>query len=126
MLNIDLDEATGIATFHPVGALTATDFEAAGALVDPWLEKNGKLNGLIILTRDFPGWDSFAGLVSHVKFVRNHHRQISHLALVTDSQLAGFAEKMGKHFVAAEIRHYPFNELESARQWIVSAEGANN
>jgi hypothetical protein len=119
MLNIELDTETGLAIFQPEGTLTAADFQAAAELIDPWLEENEKLSGLIIRTKQFPGWESFGALISHVKFVRNHHRQISHLAFVTDSHLGDLAEKIGNHFVAAEIKHYPFDEFDSARQWIV-------
>jgi hypothetical protein len=39
----------------------------------------------MIRTESFPGWESFGALVSHLKFVADHHRQIERIAAVTDS-----------------------------------------
>jgi hypothetical protein len=36
----------------------------------------------------------------------------------TDSKIADVAESLGKHFVKASIKHFPFNDLESAKSWM--------
>ncbi len=122
MLNVELDEETGIAILIPDGALSESDFMNASALIDPYIEKSGKLKGLIIKVKAFPGWESFASMIKHFNFVKEHHRKVSHVALVTDSVLGDFAEKIVEHFVAAEIKHFSFNELDNAQNWIVDAE----
>ncbi len=122
MLNVELDEETGIAILIPDGALSESDFMNASTLIDPYIEKSGKLKGLIIWVKAFPGWESFASMIKHFNFVKEHHRKVSHVALVTDSVLGDFAEKIVEYFVAAEIRHFPFNELDNAQSWIVDAE----
>ena len=99
MLNVELDKVTGIATFKPDGALSENDFESAASVIDPYIETSGKLKGLIIRTKTFPGWESFGSLIKHLKFVKEHHQKVSHVALVTDSILGGFAEKIAEHFV---------------------------
>ncbi|MDF7806932.1 STAS/SEC14 domain-containing protein [Pontiellaceae bacterium B12219] len=118
MLNVTLDKETGIALLEPHGALIQSDFENAARLIDPYVEATGKLNGLIIYTEKFPGWDSFAALVSHLKFVKNHQHEIKKVAFVTDSALGNMAEHMGKHFIAAEIKHFDFQALEAAKRWV--------
>ena len=87
MLNVELDRATGLAVLRPEGALTESDFDAVAAVIDPYLEANGALNGLIIYTKDFPGWDTFGAMLKHFKFVRSHHQKLSRVALVTDSRM---------------------------------------
>ena len=71
MLKIELNEATGIAILEPEGALSEKDFIYASSVIDPYIEKSGKLNGLIINTRKFPGWESFGSLIKHFKFVKD-------------------------------------------------------
>ncbi|HSA65330.1 MAG TPA: STAS/SEC14 domain-containing protein, partial [Nitrospira sp.] len=93
---------------------------SAVAIIDPYLEKAGRLDGLIIHTKSFPGWDSFAALCSHLRFVKNLHQKVSRLAVVTDSPLGTFAETVGSHFVSAEIKVFPFREMEAAKTWIQS------
>jgi hypothetical protein len=87
-------------------------------VIDPYLTEHGVLNGLIIATEDFPGWDSFGALVRHTKFVRQHHEKLSRVALVTDSAIGDLAEKLASHFVAAEVRHFPYPGLADAQSWV--------
>ena len=117
MLNIKLDEARGIAVLEPDGALSKEDFENAAGVIDPYIEKEGELNGIIINVESFPGWDSFAAMIKHFKFIKNHHQKIERVAFVTDSPIGGFAEHVASHFINAEIKHFPFDRLKDAMEW---------
>ena len=121
MLKVILDTKNAIATLEPHGALTKEDFNLAVKAIDPYIEANGKLNGLIIATESFPGWDDFAALSRHITFVKNHHQKIKRLAFVTDSVVGGFAENIADHFIEAQIKTFPFGEIGKAKVWI--AEG---
>ena len=122
MLSVKIDEKNLVATLHPEGPLSANDFQSAAKIIDPLIERSGRLNGIIIHTRSFPGWDSFGALVSHMHFVKDHHKKISRVALVTDSSIGKFAEPIGSHFVKAELRVFSYQDLEKAREWIVGNE----
>ncbi|MDA1141449.1 MAG: STAS/SEC14 domain-containing protein [Planctomycetota bacterium] len=87
MLSVRIDEQKGVTIFEPNGPLSESDFKSAVKVIDPWIEKNGRLKGLIIRTKSFPGWESFGALSSHLKFVKGHHTKISRVAFVTDSVL---------------------------------------
>ena len=119
MLNVNLDEINGIAILQPDGALSEDDFKSAAKSIDVYIEKTGKLNGIIIYVESFPGWDSFAGFIAHLKFVKEHHKKVSHVAFVTDSPLGSLAEHVASHFVSAEIKSFSFTELDDAKRWIV-------
>ncbi len=119
MLNVGLNQVEGIAILVPDGELTEEDFQSAANLIDPYIETAGKLNGIIIHVKSFPGWDSFSALVSHLKFIRDHHEKVSFVALATDSPIGKFAEIVASHFVNAEIKEFSFNELENAKKWIL-------
>lgn len=118
MSSVKIDEARGIAILEPDGALSKTDFQSAAAIIDPFIEKAGRLNGVIIYTASFPGWDSFAALFSHLTFVKDHHKKVSRVALVTDSVIGKFAEAVGGHFINAKIKVFPFQEMGKATLWI--------
>ena len=122
MLTVNLNAIAGIAVLQPDGELSAEDFKSASNIIDPYIESTGKLKGLIIHVQSFPGWDSFAALISHLKFIKEHHKQVSHIALVTDSPIGGFAENIASHFVSAEIKNFAFSELDAAEKWILSTE----
>lgn len=118
MLSIDFDETAGIAILEPDGPLTKNDFESAARTIDPYIERGSALNGLIVHTESFPGWESFAALVSHLKFVKEHHRKVSRIAFSTDSAIGSYAETIASHFVNADIRSFSYRELEQAKKWV--------
>lgn len=117
MLSVQVDAARGIAILEPQGALSKDDFERAAKAIDPHIEKAGRLNGIVVRIQKFPGWDSFGALASHLRFVKYHHRKIVRVALCTDSALGAVAPKIGRHFVAAEIRAFKSSEFDSAKSW---------
>jgi SpoIIAA-like len=120
MLEYEFDSANSILLVKPESALEKNDFVQLAQAVDPQIEQSGDLAGLIISAPAFPGWDSFGAMVTHFRFVRDHHKHVKKIAVVTDSHLADVAEHLGSHFVAAEIQHFPAGEIEQARQWILN------
>lgn len=119
MIEYDLDKEHSILELRPKSALEKDDFVQLAHAVDPQIEANGDLAGVIINARSFPGWDSFGSLVTHLRFVRDHHKHVKKLAVVTDSHVGDVAEHLGSHFVSAEVRHFPAEQIEQARQWII-------
>ena len=119
MISYKLNENAGVLTVRPEGKLESQDFLTLSEVVDPFILKKGRLNGIIIVTERFPGWEDFKGMIEHIKFVRNHHRKIGKVAVVTDSKVADVAESLGKHFIKATIKHFTFEELELAKTWIL-------
>lgn len=120
MIEHTLDTAHGILYLRPKSALEEADFLQLAGTVDPFIEKTGRLAGLIIEAPRFFGWDSLGAMVAHFRFARDHHRQIRRVALVTDSALGDVAEKLVGHFAAAEIRHFARDQLAAAELWIKS------
>ncbi len=106
----------------PEGTLSESDFDSIASVIDPYLEEHGELRGLIIYTKDFPGWDSFGTMLKHFKFVKDHQQKLSHVALVTDSAIGNFAEKIAGHFISAEVKHFPYGQIIDAKNWILGAE----
>jgi len=120
MIEYDLDTEHSILEVRPKSALDKDDFVELAKAVDPQIEAHGDLAGLIISAPSFPGWDSFGSLVTHLRFVRDHHKHVKKIAVVTDSHLGDVAEHLTSHFVSAEIRHFPAGETQQARQWIAT------
>jgi len=119
MLKVTLDKKNKIVTLEPHGALTQEDFHSAIKIIDPFIEEFSNLNGLIIYTKSFPGWDNFAALVEHLKFIHDHHKKVSHVAFVTDSLIGDLTPKIANHFVKATVKHFKYKDLNSAKAWIL-------
>lgn len=118
MLKVTLDKENKIAVLVPDGALSKEDFDAAVKVIDPFIEKEGKLNGVIIYTESFPGWEDFSALSRHITFIKNHHKKIKKLAFVTNSIIGDLAENLTGHFVEAEIKDFPYDQIDTAKEWI--------
>jgi hypothetical protein len=118
MLTHELLRDDGILILRPQGPLEAGDFTSLAAVVDPYLQEHGTLRGIMVDAQSFPGWDSFAALVSHLRFVRDHHRLIGKVAAVSDSPILSAAPQLAKHFVKAEVRHFSANDRAAALAWL--------
>ncbi len=120
MVNVDFDEAKGIVILTPSGALHAEDFASVAEMVDPYIAEHGELGGLIIHTKTFPGWEDFSALLTHLRFVRDHHKHIEKVALVSDMPIHDFAARIANHFVRADVAAFDYDALDDAKKWMVS------
>jgi hypothetical protein len=121
MIEVQLFRDEGVAVVFPSGALAAADFEEIAALVDPFIEANGELKGLMIVADRFPGWESLGALIVHARFVRDHHQLIRRIAAVSDGATLTIVPQLARHFVKAEVRHFPFGERDAAMAWLKGA-----
>ena len=120
MIEHRLDSAHSVLYVRPTSRLEASDFVQLAKTVDPHIEEKGNLAGLIIEVASFPGWESLGAMASHFRFVRDHHRHVKKIAVVTDSPMGNVAEHLASHFVAAEIRHFPAGDRKAAEQWVMN------
>ena len=117
-LRFELITGKGVLVLEPQGELEAGDFERVGAEVDPYIAEVGGLRGLMIVAEHFPGWDDFAALTSHLRFVREHHQKIRRIAFVTDDRLLSVLPRISAQFLVAESRAFPMAERDDALLWV--------
>lgn len=120
MLKVSLNKEDAIVVLEPQGSLMKEDFSQAVKEIDPFIEKHGKLNGVIIYTMSFPGWEDFSALLEHLSFIKNHHKEVKRLAFVSNSKIGLFAEHITSHFVSAEIKNFKYDQFLQAKEWILS------
>lgn len=122
MIHPELLRDQGILIITPEGPLQQSDFENLAKLVDPFVESQGELHGLLIYTAKFPGWTNFAALLAHMKFVKDHHQHIAKVAAVTDSGFITIMPSIVSHFVHAQVRHFVYGDKQRALEWLQSQE----
>lgn len=118
MIEAKLLRDQGVLVVTPVGELTSTDFEQLRRLADPYIEKHGGLNGLLIDAEGFPGWEDFSNMLSHLGFVRDYESKIGRVAAVTDSGFLAILPKVADYFVGAEVRHFDYQDRDAALAWL--------
>lgn len=67
----------------------------------------------MIYTESLPGWSDFAALISHLKFVKNHHQKIAKIAALTDGMVISFLPRIADCFVDAEVKHFDYKDCVS-------------
>ena len=98
----------------PDGPPEKVDFERPASEIDPVIASRGELAGVMVCAKSFPGWRSFDALLSHLKFIADHHRQIDRIAVVTDSGLL----KIMPRIAELKVRHFNFEEKDRALAWL--------
>ncbi len=121
MLKVQLFKNRNIVVLTPAGKLQPADFQQAAATIDPWIETNGKLNGLVIAAEKFPGLDSFQGMFAHLKFIRDHHQKITRVAFASNSSMLGFIEPLTDHFTNAELKIFTYSSIQDALDWAANS-----
>jgi hypothetical protein len=121
MIDHSLDMKDGVLHLYPRDALDAEDFAELSQVVDPYIVEHGGLNGVIVESDAFPGWDTFGAMAAHFRFVRDHQKFIKKVAVVTDSAIGSALEHLASHFVSAKIRHFPMSDRQAAYSWVTSA-----
>jgi hypothetical protein len=112
---------TGVLVVEVKEPLRSRDFDQMAVTSTAWIDAHGGLQGLVIHTQEFPGWENAASMLRHLRFVREHHRKIRRIALVTSSRLVSLAPSFGEHFVKTEVRGFGYPELKAAIAWAGAA-----
>jgi hypothetical protein len=118
MINFELLKDKGLLVLRPDGPLSADDFQRISQAVDPYILENGRLNGVLIEAPSFPGWDSFAGFIGHMRFVRDHQRKIERIALATDSEILKLAPRIAEHFAHPAFKVFGSGDADRALAWL--------
>jgi hypothetical protein len=121
MIEFELLRDRGILIVSPNGPLAKADFARLAREVDPFIAANGKLTGLMVCVTAFPGWNSFAAFLSHLGFVRDHHRKIDRIAAVADSAWLKVMTRISRYFVSPQVRQFPSNQRTEALAWLEEA-----
>lgn len=122
MLDISLLEEVNIAVLRPTSPLEAEDFENAARQLDPEIARIGGLSGIMVVAPEFPGWEDFRAITSHFRFVRDHHKKIARVALVSDSAALKTFPSLARLFVDAEVRLFRSGSEDDALRWLATTE----
>ena len=120
LCEIDADNELLILEPDQKRGLSEDDFARVTEVVDDYLKDHPQLNGILIISKHFPGWQGMGAMLSHMSFVRDHHRKIKRIAIVTDSPLGKFADYAVDHFIKADVRSFEHDKKSQALDWLRS------
>ena len=120
MISLELKKADGIVIIEPSGVLEETDFTRLSKEIDAYINEKGRINGVIIHTKKFPGWKNFGAFRNHMKFIKGHHKKVKRVAAVTDSKIMLIVLRIANFFISAEIKHFNYADMDAAKKWILA------
>ena len=103
---------------HPDGALSQDDFRILDEAVECYFEEPAGVRGLMIEAPSFPGWEDFHGFLAHMRFVKEHQKQLLRVAAVTDGGMLAVLPKFANLFLSAELKHFDTSERGAALDWL--------
>ena len=115
---LDADEGILLLEPDPDKALSEDDFEAVGHTIGDYLDSHDRLRGIMIHSRRFPGWQSVGALFAHLKFVGSVHARIDKVAMVTNSPMGSFAERVLDPLMLAKVRKFDYDQRDDAMAWL--------
>jgi SpoIIAA-like len=118
MLNHELVHDLGIFVLSPAGPLETADIREFARRVDPYIQRNGDLKGMMIYTETFSGWKDVASIGSHIRFIKDHHRSVAKVATVSDSRVLFWLQIIIGSFIRPKVRHFAFNDEAAALEWL--------
>lgn len=118
MISVDTVRDKKILLIAPQGPLERGDFQTIANEFERAVASMGKLTGLLIKTRSFPGWETFEAITAHLKFIASYHRSIERVAVVTESRFMRIVPRLAGYFVHPTIRVFAFEETEKALGWL--------
>ena len=118
MIEYELLPDQGIVVITPTGPLESRDFLKLATEVDAIIASEGRLSGVVIYAREFPGWKNIGAFLSHIRFVAARHRKIERVALVTDSSFLKAVPHIAGHLIHPKIKQFNFDEKSQALSWL--------
>ncbi|MEA3277234.1 MAG: STAS/SEC14 domain-containing protein [Pseudomonadota bacterium] len=120
MIAIQTDRPDQVIEVTASGEVTAEDYESVLIpAVEDRLRRHEKIRILYHLTKDFSGFSAGA-LWDDTKVGLGHLRAWERIALVTDVDWIGNSAKVFGFLMPSEVRVFPTERLDEARDWIVS------
>ncbi len=118
MIKYEIIRDQGIVIIEPLSSLQQKDFEALTKDIDEYIKAHSSVNGIIIHARSFPGWENIGAFMHHFRFVKDHHKKVKRVAVLTNSLFLTVMPSIAKLFVSPSIKHFGYDQVDDAKQWI--------
>ena len=119
-MNISYRTDNGILSVEPTGPLSETDFETLSEELSSARTREAGLTGVLIRSKDFPGYERFSDMLAHAEFVRKQGDKVPKVALCTDSPVGKLLTTLGATFVDADVKRFSFDQQGEAERWLLN------
>ena len=99
------------------GELKAEDFAGVARAMDDHINETDTIPNLVLHVPEIPHWESFHALKAHFRLVRERHRLIKKIAVVSDMLAFSIMPYIMDHFLSAKVRHFQEDHADEAIAW---------
>lgn len=117
MLQIAIDTRENIAVVTPEGRISADHIKDVASKLDAYINETDRVPNLVLHAKSVPFWADFDALKQHMKLIKDHHKLIRKVAIVSDTKLLWLARSIVDHFVAANVRRFNEDSIDDAIAW---------
>lgn len=117
MLNIDIDQDANVFVMSLGHELGFSDVEKLKNKLDQYINETDRVPNLVFKVLKRPHWENFKTLKEHLRLVRDHHKLVKKVAVVSDGLMLNFLPGIIDHFVGAKVRHFSNDDLREAMDW---------
>ncbi len=117
MIDIRVEDDGSLVTAVPTGKITEADVTALADAMSGSINTHDRIPALLIHASKFPGYDSFAALMAHLKLIHDRESLVPRVAVVSDGVLLPLGQMLARLFVRAEVRHFAEADLDEATEW---------
>jgi len=117
MIHLEIDKARNLVHLSPEGKLEKADFDRLTETLNEHINMTDSVPAIIIETRGRPHWDSYGAFLRHMEFIKDYHKLVPKIAIVSDSSALSMARSLADHLVKAKVRYFPIGSAAEAADW---------
>jgi hypothetical protein len=113
------DDQNGVLLLDLKNPFSSEDFIAISNIIDPYFEKHGELNGVIINSKKFPYPKGAKKRQEYLNFASQNHHKFAKAALATGGFFTKIIARIASGRVHPEIKIFKYNQIEKAQRWAI-------
>lgn len=117
MIDIEIKRAENVFVLKPEGSISAGDFRSVATTIDEYINDHDAVPRLVFQLGQLPLWQDLDAMAAHFHLVRDHHKVIPRVAVVTDNALLALLRPVIDVFTGAKVRRFPSDALDDAINW---------
>jgi hypothetical protein len=117
MIDIETKRSENVFILTPKGSISADDIKTVASTIDAYINEHDAIPRLVFRLSEFPHWKDFGAIAAHFELVKDHHKIIPKVAIVSDNNLLAIVRVLVDQFTGAQIRRFPEEAFADAVNW---------
>lgn len=122
MIDIETRRAENVFIMTPRGSITAEDIKTVSSTIDDYINEHDAIPSLVFRVSELPRWEDFEAMAAHFRLVRDHHKVVPKVAIVSDSSFLALVRVFVDQFTGARVRRFPADAFDDAVNWAAMQE----